>query len=269
MIICRNTHPDFVDDWIIVKQSDHDDHSGYIAAHWQWERFWQPWDRRLLTIAAAMHDTGSACWEDAPLVDEKGVPWTYWTIPADDHIDLHRRGVAEARAVHPYVGLIVSMHVVGIHRDRLHIDPAPNRWHIPEVGTPKVNAFIEEQQSLQALLRSAIAARGGAPLSDEALMNDFKLNEVIDILSTQFSACGMADRDLAYVPDTDGRPFTMSLRRAGEWEFRVEPFPFPGDRFDCPCVARRVPRRVYHDHDDLREAWYAAPTVMLPYSCVR
>lgn len=269
MIICRNTHPDYPDDWIIVKQSDHDDHSGYIAAHVQWERLWQPWDARLLTIAVAMHDTGSACWEDYPLINDKGEPWTYWTIPADDHIDLHRRGVAEARRVHPYVALLISMHVVGIHRDRLHIDPAPNRWHMPEVDTPKVNAFVQEQRALQGELRAEMAACGAGPATDEALMNDFKLFEVIDILSTQFSASGLAEREMSYVPDPSGEPYTLTLTRAGEWEFQVTPFPFVGERFECPCIGRRLSKRAYRDHDDFRQAWYAAPSVVLPYACVR
>jgi hypothetical protein len=269
MIICRNPHPAYPEDWILVKQSEHDDQCGYMAAHWQWERFWQPWNTQLLTIAVAMHDTGSACWEDYPLINDRGEPWTFWTIPADDHIELHRRGVAEAVNVHPYVGLLISMHVVGIHRDRLRIDPAPNRWHMPEIETPKVNAFIEEQRALQRELRATLAARGQGPASDAALMNDFKLFEVIDILSTQLSACGLQEREMTYVPDARGEPFTMSLQRAGEWEFRATPFPFSGDRFDCPCVGRRLPKRTFHDHDEYREAWYAAPTVILPYAYVR
>lgn len=269
MIICKNPHPDYPDDWIIVKQSDHDDHSGFIAAHWPWDRYWKPWDAQLLTIAVAMHDTGSACWEDYPIINAEGHPWTYWTIPADDHIELHRRGVAEACNVHPYVGLLVSMHVVGIHRDRLHIDQQPNRWHIPEAQTPKVNAFIDEQVVLQLRLRAELRERYGASLDDEAMMNDFKLFEVMDILSTQFSACGLGQREMTYVPDAKGEPFTLSLKRAGEWEFKVKPFPFAGDRFDCPCIARRVPRRIYRDDNDFREAWYATPMVILPYACVR
>jgi hypothetical protein len=269
MIICKHGHPDFPNDWIIVKQSDHDDHSGFIAAHWQWERFWQPWNAQLLTIAVAMHDTGSACWEDYPLINDKGEPWTYWTMPADDHIELHKLGVREARKVHPYVALLISMHVVGIHRDRLHIDPAPNRWHMPEVETPKVNAFVEEQHAIQAELLHELRTRCGMDWSDDALMNDFKLFEVIDILSTQLSASGLADREMTYVPDAQGRPFTFSLVRGDFWEFKCDPFPFAGDRFECPCVGRRVPKRIYRDDNDFRQAWYAAPMITLPYVCTR
>jgi hypothetical protein len=264
MIVCPNTHPEYPDDWLIVKQSDHDDHSGFIAAHLDWSKLWQPWDRRLLILAAAMHDTGSAMWEDYPLIDPQGNPWTFWTMPADDHIELHKIGVAEARKVHPYVALLISMHVEGIHRDRLHIDPQPNRWHIPEDFTPKVNAFVAEQQAIQRDLRAQLLNLG-----DDALCNDYKVNEMIDILSTQLSACGLAAREMVYVPDAHGAPFTLSVEQAGPWEMRMSPFLFAGDRFECPCIARRVPKRVYRDHNEFREAWYAAPMMQLPYAFVR
>ena len=264
MILCNHDHPDYPEHWVAVKQSDHDDHCGRIAAQLDWAQLWQPWDTRLLTLAAALHDTGSAMWEDAPLIDATGQPWTFWTMPPDEHIELHKIGVAAARKIHPYVALLVSLHVVGIHRDRLHIDPQPNRWHIPEVDTSKVTAFIAEQESIQHDLRLDLPG-----LEDVALRNDFKLNEVIDILSTQFSACGYAARDMVYVPDRHGEPFTLSVEPAGPWAMRMRPFLFAGDRCACPCVGRCLPKRVYADHNDFRAAWYAAPPVILPYAFVR
>jgi hypothetical protein len=265
MIICKHSHPDYPDHWVIVKQSEHDDHCGYLSAHLDWSKLWPPHDLRKLTLSTAMHDTGSAMWEDYPLINSAGEPWTYWTMPPDNHIELHKIGVTEARkALGPYGALLISMHVVGIHRDRLHIDPQPNRWHIPEVDTPKVLAFIAEQEAIQRELRAQIPALG-----DDALMNDFKLNEVIDILSTQLSACGFAEREMVYVPGPDGQPFSLSVTPAGPWEMRMDPFLFAGDRFECACAGRCVPKRVYRDDDDFREAWYAAPRVTLPYAFVR
>ena len=269
MIICPNPHPDYPGDWMLVKQSDHDDHCGYIATHWISDQFWQPTDRRRLALAVAMHDVGSAQWEDHPLINAEGIPWSYWTIPPEDHIELHRQGVCVGREVHPYVGMLISMHVVGIHRDRLHIDDAPNRWHMPEHHSPQVEAFVTEQTVLQRQLLAEVEALRGAPFAPEHLMNDFKIFEVIDILSTQFAACGLADRDMRYMPDCDGGRLTLSLSRVGEWEFRVTPFPFAGTCFECPLPARRVRRRVYHDHDEFREAWYHAERVTLPYACVK
>ena len=269
MIICPNPHPDYPNEWMLVKQSEHDDHCGYIATHLlKSPLLWKSADPYLLTLAVALHDTGSANSEDFPFIHAEGRPVSYWTVDADEHIELHKHGVRVAQTVHPYVALLISMHVVGIHRDRLHIDTTPNRWHIPEAQTPKVNAFVAEQEALQAQLRREAERLMGQSLPMDRLMNDFKLFELIDILSTQFSACGLGSRSMNYVPDPAGKPFTMTLERAGEWDFKVTPFPFAGNRFECPTVGRRVPKRTFVGHDDFRAAWYAAEPVILPYACV-
>ena len=269
MIICPNPHPDYPDDWIMVKQSDHDDHCGYIATHWTSEQFWQPTDVRLSALAVAMHDTGSANWEDHPTINSMGIPWSYWTMPADDHIELHRHGVAVAREIDPYVALLISMHTVGIHRDRLHVDTQPNRWHIPEHFTAKVNTFVEEQTALQQQLHAEVESQRGKPLPREQLMDDFRIFGVIDILSTQFPACGLAAREMVWVPDRQGKPATINVTRAGEWEMKIEPFVFDGDRFEVPIPARHIPRRVFRSNDEYREAWYTARPITLPYAFVR
>ena len=269
MIICPNTHHDFPNDWILAKQSDHDDHAGYLSAQWASDEFWTPTDPRMLTLAVAMHDTGSATWEDHPPVSPQGIPWTFWTMPPEDHIELHRKGVAVAREVHPYVALLISMHTVGIHRDRMRVDTQKNRWHMPEHFSDKVNAFVSEQTELQERLIAEIEALRGKPFPREDLMNDYRIFQMLDILSTQFPCTGLQDREMEWVPDRQGQPKMIAITRAGEWEMRIAPYPFTGDRFDCPLPGRRIPKQVFKNNEEYHAAYYAAHPVTLPYALVR
>ena len=88
-----------------------------------------------------------------PLLTPEGIPCDFIHLPLDVHIELHRESVRAACAVSAYAGLLVSMHTVGIHRDRLHIDADPTANHLTEDFTPEVNAFVEEQRVLQSQLR--------------------------------------------------------------------------------------------------------------------
>jgi hypothetical protein len=254
---------------MLIRQSDHDDHCGRLMAHWTSGLFWQPTHRQLLTIAVALHDAGSSHWEDRAILDHAGLPWTYWGIPADDHLDLHRHGISVAADVHPYVGLLVSMHAVGIHRDRLHIDQTPSPWHIREDFTPKVGAFIAEQTHIQKRLLREAQQRCDVSLTEERLMNDFKLFEMVDTLSVWIAENMPIGRDMVYVPDRAGEPMTVTIERAGEWAFRLSPYPFEDDKFECPIVARLMPKTPFRHDDDFREAWYSAKVLTLPYVCVR
>ena len=269
MILCPNPHPDYPDNWIVVKQSDHDDQCGYILSHFNFEDYWRPTDPVMLAVALGVHDTGSAYWEDHPILDADGKPWVYWNIPPDEHVKQHYGGVSLGCEVDPYVGLLVSMHVVGIHRDRLGIDSGLSATHLPINHTPVVDAFVEEQAALQVKLRAEVEHRRGAAFPPEHLMNDFKLFELIDSLSIRFTGLGMQDRDFTYAPDRAGNPMTVSIRRAGTWEFHITPFPFAGDRFECPVIGRAVRRQTYLSDNAFRAEWVNSPQVLLPYALVR
>ena len=269
MILFPNQHPQFPDDWLLVKQTDHDDHCGRIAAGWTSEAFWQRWNQSHFSIALGLHDAGSRRVEEAPLLTPEGIPCDFIHLPLDVHIELHRESVRAACAVSAYAGLLVSMHTVGIHRDRLHIDADTTANHLSEDFTPEVNVFVEEQRVLQSQLRDSLRHSGGSPLSNEHLWNDFKLLEVIDCISIRFIGLGLADRTFSYVPDRSGRQSELALARVGEWEYRVSPFPFKGNRFECPVVARRLAKHKYLNPLEYHEAWCRANLVTLPFACVR
>ena len=268
MIVCTTPHPAYPNHWMLLRQSDHDDHCGRLMAHWDTARFWRPTDKRLLTIAVALHDTGFGSWEDHATLNSDGKPWTYETIPPDDHLELHRQSVQVAANVHPYVGLMVSMHTVGIHCDRLHIDDEPSRWHIREDVTSGVEKFIEEQKALQKKLLADAAWQLGRALPEARVMNDFRVFECIDIISVWMAENMPDGRNMVFVPDCAGRPVTVRIQRANEWEFKLSPFPFEGDRLDCPMVARLMPQRTYENWHEFHEAWYASKVVTLPYACI-
>lgn len=268
MIVCSNAHPVYPDHQILIRQSDHDDHSGRLMSQWDTTRFWKPTNKQLLTTAVALHDTGFGNWEDHAILNPDGKPWTYWEIPPDDHIELHRHGVDVAMKVHPYVGLMVSMHTVGIHRDRLHIDEEKSPWHIREDFTPAVNSFIEEQTGRQANLRSDAEARLGRTLPHERLMNDFRVFEFIDTLSVWIAENMPDGRNAIYVPDVTGKSTTLRIQRVGHWEFKISPFPFYGQSVECPIVARLLPSCIFENWHEFHEAWYGSKVITLPYVCV-
>jgi hypothetical protein len=268
MIVCTTVHQAYPNKWMHIRQSDHDDHCGRPMAYWDTERFWKPTNKQLLTAAVAIHDTGSGNWEDRATLDANGKVWTYWEIPPDEHINLHRHGVLVASDVHPYVGLMVSMHTVGIHRDRLHIDTEDSPWHIREDFTPAVNAFIDEQIELQKSLVLSASKQLGRSLPQDRVMNDFRVFEFIDTVSVWMTENMPGGRNMMYVPDYSGQCTTVRIERASDWEFQLTPFPFIGRRLECPIVARLLPQRTYENWHEFHEAWYASQVVALPYVCI-
>jgi hypothetical protein len=111
--------------------------------------------------------------------------------------------------------------------------------------------------------------RKGVAVAREDLMNDFRIFEMLDILSTQFPCTGLGDREMEWVPDRNGKPTMIAITRAGEWEMKIDPYPFTGDRFECPLPGRRIPKQIFCNNEEYHAAYYAAHLTTLPYRLVR
>jgi hypothetical protein len=131
-----------------------------------------------------------------------------------------------------------------------------------------VDAFVAEQTARQKDLLAQSEAQLGRSMPPERVMNDFRVFEFIDTLSVWIAENMRVGRDVVYVPDHAGKRVTVTIQRAGDWEFRLAPFPFQGDRLECPIVARLLSQHVYENWHEFHEAWYASKLVVLPYACV-
>ena len=77
------------------------------------------------------------------------------------------------------------------------------------------------------------------------------------------------DFKMEWAPDRQGKPKMIAITRAGEWEMKIDPYPFTGDRFDCPLPGRRIPKQLFRNNEEYHAAYYAAHPVTLPYALVR
>src|SRR5687768_416692 len=100
---------------MLVRQVDHQEQCGAIAAAWGNAAFARPEPYGPLAAAAAVHDEGWRAWEEAPLVGEDGAPVDFPQIDRPTHVALYREAIAAAVARDPRTGLIVSLHGQGLY----------------------------------------------------------------------------------------------------------------------------------------------------------
>ena len=76
--------------------------------------------------AAARHDDGCKVWEAAPRVDPRTRrPYQFTDLPAGEHLSFYRQGIADVLKRDPYAGLLVSMHLSGLHQRRFGTESRP------------------------------------------------------------------------------------------------------------------------------------------------
>ncbi|HST26707.1 MAG TPA: DUF3891 family protein [Gaiellaceae bacterium] len=196
------------DCWQIVYQTDHAALSGAFARTWA--------DRGprhdALTVAAYRHDDGWAVWERAPTIDGDARPVTFVDVPIPIHVAFYRAMIAAVANDDPYAGLLVSMHGVGIYKQRFGTDSMLKESHEPPVQAV-VEAFVAEQEAGWPERRAALGAS-----EDESFADYFRL-QMYDRLSLYFC---MRDVDAGEAAEiTDWR-----IEPLAPWRVSLDPFPF-------------------------------------------
>jgi hypothetical protein len=242
--------------WQLVAQPDHADLAGQLAAAWGGPGFARPEPFHSVVRAATRHDDGWAVWERHPRLGPGGAPQSFFAVPAPVHLAFYRAGVEVVCDEDPYAGLLVSMHMSGLYRNRYGVMPTP-AMQLAEDVRPQVEAFAEQEEQRQVALRRALDV-------DEAQRwTNYTLLQVFDVVSLYF---GLADLDAGTAGGCDGvptvaggDPVRVAIEPLGPWRVRFDPYPFVASPLELTLARRLVPKRAWPDDDAFRRDVEATP----------
>ena len=244
---------------VLVRQVDHQDQCGLMADAWGNAGFGRPEPFGPIALAARVHDEGWRAWEREPGVGPDGTPVNFSSIDRPTHVALYREGIARAAARDARAGLLVSLHGQGLYEGRRGLDPGPPTPRAER--EPEVQAFLAEQDQVQADLRARIA---GGPDLEKWAWAGYRLLQTWDVMSLFLTWATLWDRGaltLPQVPRRAGDPgVELTLRAGRDGAVAGDPWPFADAAVDLPVAARNVPGRRYASAGDLaaelsRSAW--------------
>lgn len=258
------------DPMIVIRQTDHAFLSGFFAREWGNTQFTRPEPFSSFCLAAAEHDNGWQEWELSPGVDRKTfLPYSFMTVPTEEHIALYQRGIDRVVKVDLYAGLLVSGHCMDLYdRSRATI-PGYSAKYVKGPEQQLANDFVQrlrlQQLRLKVDLRNDPAVK---PLTDENLI---KLNsrrlEALDRLSLYFCLGSCEDTSIEAVPtNNEGAEADWQVRPGTDNQFTIYPYPFRRDPLEFAILARRIPKRRYVDEGELQSVLAAAPFFNIPFT---
>ncbi len=244
------------DAWQIVLQPDHADLSAQLAEAWGGPGFDRPQPYAPLVRATRRHDDGWAVWEQRPRLDADGAPQSFGSVAAPVHLAFYRACVEAVADEDPAAGLLVSMHMSGLYRQRYGVTPVPPR-DLPEDVRDVVDAFVQQEEDRQVALRRMLDV-------DEAWRwTSYALLQVFDLLSLHLCLADMEAGEPGAcegVPTTaGGEPVRVAIEPRGPWRVRVDPYPFALDPVPLTLRRRLVPKREWPGDDAFRADLAAAP----------
>ena len=248
---------------IVIRQTDHAFLSGFFAREWGNDTFSRPEPFDSFCLAAAEHDNGWQEWELLPGVDPRTfTPYSFMTVPTEEHIALYQRGIDRLIKADLYSGLLVVSHCMGLYDRARATIPGYSAKYVKSQEQHVANDFVQRLRLQQ--LRIKVDLRNNPttkPFTDENLIKaNVQRLEALDRLSLYFCLGATEDASIENVPVNDGgADVDWEVRPVGPSQFTISPYPFRRDPLSFTILARRIPRKRYTDDADLQSVMAAAP----------
>jgi hypothetical protein len=251
------------DHLVLIRQTDHAVLSGYFARELGNEIFARSEPEESFRLAATEHDNGWNEWELRPRIDPVTfLPYSFMSMPTQEHMDLYHRGIERVVKVDRYAGLLVSMHCAGLYDKTRATMPGFSAKYVKSHEAPLVVDFLQRLRLQQ--LRLKVDLRGDAAtksFADEKWLqaNTLRL-EALDRLSLYFCLGPMEPATIDAVPaNYKGGEVDWDLEPEGVNAATMEPYPFRRDPLEISILARRIPKRRYADDLELQKVLAQAP----------
>jgi len=255
---------------VVIRQTDHAYLSGYFAREFGNDYFARPEPFHSFCLAAAEHDNGWQEWELAPGVDTRTfTPYSFMTVPTEEHIFLYQRGIDRILKVDLYAGLLVVSHCMGLYDRARATIPGFSAKYVKTQEQHVANDFVQrlrlQQLRLKVDLRNDPATKS---FTDEKLIKaNMQRLEALDRLSLYFCLGVGEDASIEAVPvNDDGKEVDWELRPSGNNQYTLEPYPFHRDPLQFAILARRIPKRRYTNEEEFQHVLAAASFFNIRYT---
>lgn len=255
---------------VLIRQTDHAVLAGFFAREWGNELFKRPEPFESFRLAVSDHDNGWREWELLPQLDPKTrLPYSFMSLPTDQHMALYQRGIERMIKADRYAGLLVSMHCQGLYDKTRATIPGFSAKYVKSTETEQVNNFLQglklQQLRLKVDLRADPATRDLS--QDKTLDANAKRLEALDRLSLYFCMDSPHDTSIEGVPvDDHGSEVDWELRAHGNNIVSLAPYPFRREPLQISILTRNVPKRLYVDNVDFQKTLSHAPYVAVRFT---
>ena len=261
---------DHDDHLVIIRQTDHAVLSGFFARELGNELFSKPEPTESFRLAATEHDNGWDEWELLPRIDPVTfLPYSFMSIPTEEHIALYQRGIERVVKADRYAGLLVSMHCAGLYDRTRATMPGFSAKYVKSQEAPIVTDVLQRLRLQQ--LRLKVDLRADPAMKDFAdekwLQANAQRLEAVDRLSLYICLAPHEPATIDAVPvDYRGSEVDWDLEPEEDNAVTLEPYPFRREPLEISILARRIPKRRYADNAEFQKALAQAQFFALKFT---
>ena len=248
---------------VIVRQADHANLSGLLAAAWGRD----PWVAAQpfpdVVLGARLHDVAWEPFDTAPEF-EGGRPLGFGEVDRVTTSTLYTAGAEAVAALNPYAGLMVSLHYSGFFHSHWGWAPFSTPDRFPERQAAALRRFLAGEARRQRELRSGFdhGARG-----ERRLEVNYKWLQVWDRISLDLCRQSAVEPWVIEYPAVpvgyDGdREVALKFAMVAPGRYTLNPYPLALDPFPVRVPTVTIDAGLA-TRDQFLTAWRTAPQQLL------
>ncbi len=216
----------------VITMADHTAVAGQLATGFGNDRFAPLEPAGIFENVVANHDAGWAELDDRVLQDPgTGLPYHLVNTPLDEMVRTSSRSPDANESVHPYAGIISSMHSYGLYHGRYGLSDKLFIELLPDELLPFVTDMLDGEVARQDRLKAQLAAddTSAAWVTEDALFRNYKLLQFFDTFALYLQCDPPGSRGSSRfpnVPQREGDDVIISANETDPSTVTVTPWPF-------------------------------------------
>ncbi len=268
---------------LLIRQDDHARLSSELArriGHGPFESLLarEPGMGEKALVAIAHHDDGWPAHDNSPTLNPRLQPRDVFESKPEASIKIWTESADRAQEIDPYVGLLVSLHGLGLsvfvlnelvhHFSRKQVAYTRDRFDL--------NRFQHNEIERQQGLRTIIGLQNDLPLhygvtklgenpQEDLLIHHFRTLQAMDRLSLAL-CCTRSPFDTFEIAHHVGQKLSrVRVKRVGDRGLVVDPWVFDQARLTVTVICRALPKQTFADEATFRAIYDAAPTEAIEF----
>jgi hypothetical protein len=230
----------------VLTMADHNAMCGQMARAFGNDRFEAPAPFAEVVYVVENHDRGWAHYDANPGLDPSTrLPYIMARTPLRDALKTSTGSPEFNEGHHAYCGLLSSLHSCGLYNGRYGFSRFAVRPQSAAADHERIaiDAMLADEAIRQARLKATLAASPTtlAWIEERRLFQSYKQLQFFDTLSLYFHlrhAGARGEETYVHVPRDADTDATITLSKQDDHVYRLDPFPFTGDRLTLTCAGR-------------------------------
>ena len=228
----------------VIKLDEHLELVEQLAQSFGNDTFSKPQPLKEFLYVCRWHDKGWQDFDENPLLDSAtGLPYNLIETPLPILLSTSARSPEHNEAIHPYCGLLDSMHVWGLYNGRFGMSDKVLIDSIPKEYQVLANLVMDNERQRQVRLIEKLSKDPEtAPWVEESsLFANYKALQFFDTLALYFNCTHYSDRKTTIfenVPVSSHKDVEVTVIPVADNIYKVKPFPFLKSGFHASFKGR-------------------------------